>query len=81
MIKEDLLSKLTSAYQEEAIETTLKNIKEYRYPQDFAYDCCLTYREILKKLGGDIYRLFRKYGDETEVHSIAVKIYNLVVKA
>ena len=82
----ELLSRLSSAYQENAIESTIENFisGEYSYTrQEFADECCDNYRDILKGLVGydikDIYKGFHKYGDEGQVQEIACLIYDLLI--
>ena len=77
---ETLLNDLTSAYQEEAIQNAIEELKENEMTkQDFCDSACDNYRQILKGLVGfdikDIYQGFRKFGDETELNEIAEKIY------
>lgn len=78
----ELLSRLSSAYQENAIENAIDNFTsgEYSYTrQEFADECCDNYRDTLKGLDlKDIYKGFEKYGDETELQDIAYLIYDLL---
>ncbi len=76
-----VLSTLSSAYQEEAIENTAELLSEYDSAQKFADYCCQEYREILKRAGfggSAIYRGFRYYGDEIETQQAALEIYSIL---
>lgn len=79
----ELLSRLSSAYQENAIENAIDNFisGEYTYTrQEFADECCDNYRDTLKGLDlKDIYKGFEKYGDETELQDIAYLISDLLI--
>ncbi len=73
-----VLSGLSSAYQEEAIERTAEDLSDYDDAQKFADDCCEEYRSILKRAGfsGDrIYKGFRDFGDECAVQDAALEYY------
>ena len=79
---EELKNELSSAYQEQAVDSVLESVKEYDNPIWFANDVCDAYREILKGAGYDdqtgrtaIYRAFALYGDETELNDTALKVY------
>ena len=76
-----LLNQLSSAYQEEAIKQAIDEFYEFDNIDEnkFAQDACEFYREILKSAGNnDIYKAFRKFGDETELDAVARKIYKLL---
>ena len=78
-----LLNQLSSAYQEEAIGNAIDEFYEFDDidEEQFSQDACDFYREILKDAGNsDIYKAFRKYGDETELDAIARKVYGLLSK-
>lgn len=79
----ELLNRLSSAYQENAIENAIDNFTsgEYTYTrQEFADECCDNYRDTLKGLDlKDIYKGFEKYGDETELQDIAYLIFDLLI--
>jgi len=78
---DNLLSKLTSAYQENAIEHVLEDIDEYKNALDFCDAVCEQYRDVLKGAGyggGDVYEGFHKFGDETEINEVAKEIYYLL---
>ena len=73
-----VLSGLSSAYQEEAIESTAEDLNDYEDAQKFADDCCEKYRHILTGAGyygQHIYEGFRDYGDECELQSAALEYY------
>ena len=78
----ELLSRLSSAYQEQAINEAIESLTsgEYTYTrQEFADECCNNYRDILKGLDlKDIYKGFRLYGDEGEVQFIAFDIFDIL---
>lgn len=76
-----LLSGLTSAYQENAINSVLEDIDEYENAFHFRDAVCSEYRDVLKGAGyagGDVYKGFKKYGDETEIDEVAKEIYYLL---
>ena len=78
---DNMLSNLTSAYQENAINSVLEDIDEYENAVNFGDAVCSEYRDVLKGAGyggNDVYKGFNKYGDETEIYAVAKDIYNLL---
>ena len=81
---EKMKNQLSSAYQEQAVNSVLEDVNAYTNPEQFADAVCETYRDILRGAGyGDItgsysvYRGFRIYGDETELNSVALVVYRI----
>ena len=77
----ELLNKLSSAYQEDAIGQAIDEYYDFDGidEEQFTQDACDFYRDILKSAGNDdVYKAFRQYGDETELDAIAREIYKLL---
>ena len=76
-----LLTSLSSAYQENAIENVLEDIDEYENALHFCDAVCEQYRDVLKDAGhggNEVYKGFHKFGDETEINEVAKEIYYLL---
>ena len=76
---------LTSAYQEQAIDEAIDYAQdnEMENAQEFADACCENYREVLKGagFGGDnVYKGFRKFGDECQVQGVAFEVWAILTK-
>lgn len=77
---EKKLNDCESAYQEQAIELTIDDLKEYEMnEEEFSQTACDYYRETLKGLDlKSIYKGFELYGDETLLDGIARDIYKML---
>ena len=82
-----LLNRLSSAYQEQAIEQAVDTWNNYEIitRQEFADESCENYRDILNSLIGytikDIYQGFRRYGGEGELQEIAYLVLDVLNNA